>query len=156
MTHSDEWFSNSVDSLNIPDIRHIIPGSQSYTVFQIVVPPILSIPECCSSIHTQCSRVVFLQVVHSFSCSCLEFAVSQQENNREPPNRSVCANAQRTRGRLLVTWCAYLHVPVLSTEKLLIAMDAGKYHFVNQGAITVDTIDDKEEMRISDVCMRER
>lgn len=42
----------------------------------------------------------------------------------------------------------------MSTAKLLIEMNAAKYHFVNQGTITVDTIDDKEELQVCDVCMK--
>lgn len=35
-------------------------------------------------------------------------------------------------------------------EKILLHPDPGLYHFINQGSLTVDTIDDKEEMEISD------
>ena len=38
-----------------------------------------------------------------------------------------------------------------SPEKILVHPDPGLYHFINQGSLTVDTIDDKEEMEISDV-----
>ena len=36
-------------------------------------------------------------------------------------------------------------------EKLLIPADPGQFHFVNQGELTVDGMDDKEEMEITDV-----
>ena len=39
------------------------------------------------------------------------------------------------------------------TEKLLVSSDAGLYHFINQGVLTVDNMDDEEEMFIADVCM---
>ena len=36
-------------------------------------------------------------------------------------------------------------------EKLLVQMDPGLYFFINQGCLTVDNMDDKEEMDICDV-----
>ncbi len=39
-----------------------------------------------------------------------------------------------------------------TTEKLLVQPDPGLYHFINQGALTVDGIDDQEEMDLADVC----
>jgi len=36
-------------------------------------------------------------------------------------------------------------------EKLLVQMDAGLYFFINQGCLTVDNMNDKEEMDIVDV-----
>lgn len=42
--------------------------------------------------------------------------------------------------------------PLLLTEKFLVSPDAGLYHFINQGCLTVETINDKEEMEIVDVC----
>ena len=41
-----------------------------------------------------------------------------------------------------------LHV----VEKLLVKEDPGLYSFINQGCLTVDNMDDKEEMRLTDVC----
>ncbi len=38
------------------------------------------------------------------------------------------------------------------SEKLLCKEDAGLYHFINQGCLGVDGMDDREEMRIVDVC----
>lgn len=40
------------------------------------------------------------------------------------------------------------------TEKLLVKNDAGLYHFINQGCLVAEGIDDKEEMEVADVCMR--
>ena len=36
-------------------------------------------------------------------------------------------------------------------EKLLVQMDPGLYFFINQGCLTVDNMNDKEEMDIVDV-----
>jgi len=36
-------------------------------------------------------------------------------------------------------------------EKLLLAMDPGLYFFVNQGCLTVDNMNDQEEMDVVDV-----
>ena len=38
------------------------------------------------------------------------------------------------------------------SEKLLTKEDAGLYDFINQGCLGVDGMDDKEEMRLTDVC----
>jgi len=38
-----------------------------------------------------------------------------------------------------------------STEKLLVNLDPGLYFFINQGCLTVDHMDDKEEMQIVEV-----
>ncbi len=35
-------------------------------------------------------------------------------------------------------------------EKLLVKFDPGMYHFINQGCLTVDGMDDKEEMQLAD------
>ena len=60
--------------------------------------------------------------------------------NTEPtPNRS-----------LIVT---HTHVPV-SPEKLIAKEDPGEYSFINQGCLDVDGMDDKEEMRLTDVCRK--
>jgi len=40
---------------------------------------------------------------------------------------------------------------VLLTEKLLVSLDPGLYFFINQGCLTVDHMDDKEEMQIVEV-----
>ncbi len=37
------------------------------------------------------------------------------------------------------------------TEKLIVREDPGSYSFINQGCLTVDNMDDKEEMRLTDV-----
>ena len=39
-----------------------------------------------------------------------------------------------------------------NADKLLVQPDAGLYHFINQGCLGVDNIDDKEEMVLVDVC----
>ncbi len=39
-------------------------------------------------------------------------------------------------------------------EKLLAKEDPGQYRFINQGCLGVDGMDDKEEMRLVDVCIR--
>jgi myosin heavy subunit len=36
------------------------------------------------------------------------------------------------------------------TEECLISNDPGKYHYVAQGMLTIDNVDDAEEMRITD------
>ncbi len=38
-------------------------------------------------------------------------------------------------------------------EKLLVKEDPGIYGFINQGCLGVDGMDDKEEMRLTDVCI---
>ena len=38
-------------------------------------------------------------------------------------------------------------------EKLLVQPDPGLYHFINQGVLDVDGMDDKEEMQTADVCV---
>ncbi len=43
-----------------------------------------------------------------------------------------------------------LRDPVL--EKLLVKENAGEYAFINQGCLEVAGMDDKEEMRLADVC----
>lgn len=40
---------------------------------------------------------------------------------------------------------------VLFAETLLVSPDPGLYSFINQGALTVDGIDDVEEMKMCDV-----
>ena len=42
---------------------------------------------------------------------------------------------------------------VYFTEMCLISPDAGLYSFINQGALTVDGIDDVEEMKLCDVSL---
>jgi hypothetical protein len=39
-------------------------------------------------------------------------------------------------------------------EKLLVQMDPGLYFFINQGTLSVDSIDDKEEMKVMEVNCR--
>ncbi len=46
----------------------------------------------------------------------------------------------------------YFHVFCV-IEKLLVKEDPGLYHFINQGCLTVDNMDDKEEMKVTDVCL---
>jgi hypothetical protein len=36
------------------------------------------------------------------------------------------------------------------SEECLISNDPGKYHYVAQGMLTIDNVDDAEEMRITD------
>lgn len=38
-------------------------------------------------------------------------------------------------------------------EKLLLSQDSGLYSFINQGALTVDGIDDVAEMKATDVSL---
>ena len=40
---------------------------------------------------------------------------------------------------------------LLSIEKLLVKADAGLYHFINQGCLTVETINDPDEYDLVDV-----
>ena len=37
-------------------------------------------------------------------------------------------------------------------DRLLVELDAGVYYFINQGCLTVDTINDLEEMNAVNVC----
>jgi hypothetical protein len=43
------------------------------------------------------------------------------------------------------------HNDILIAEALLVSPDPGLYSFINQGALTVDGIDDVEEMKMCDV-----
>ena len=36
--------------------------------------------------------------------------------------------------------------------KFLVTEDPALYSFINQGCLTVDNMDDKEEMKLADVC----
>ncbi len=38
-------------------------------------------------------------------------------------------------------------------EALLVKEDPGQYRFINQGCLGVDGMDDREEMRLVDVCI---
>ena len=42
----------------------------------------------------------------------------------------------------------------VSPEKLIAKEDPGEYSFINQGCLDVDGMDDKEEMRLTDVCRK--
>ncbi len=44
---------------------------------------------------------------------------------------------------------------IAPVEKILVKEDPGLYHFINQGCLTVDGMDDKEEMRLVDVCRKQ-
>ena len=45
-----------------------------------------------------------------------------------------------------------MYVSLFSLEgKLLVKEDPGLYHFINQGCLGVDGMDDQEEMQIADV-----
>lgn len=56
------------------------------------------------------------------------------------------------RGLLQVFVCrVYIQLVGFSfTEKLLVTPDAGLYSMINQGVLTVDGIDDVEEMKLTD------
>ena len=43
------------------------------------------------------------------------------------------------------------HGTSLFLEKFLVKPDAAGYHFINQGSLTVDNVDDREEIQITDV-----
>lgn len=43
-----------------------------------------------------------------------------------------------------------LHTRWFITEKLLVSPDAGLYSMINQGVLTVEGIDDVEEMKLTD------
>ena len=43
------------------------------------------------------------------------------------------------------------HETSLFLEKFLVKPDAAGYHFINQGSLTVDNVDDREEIQITDV-----
>jgi hypothetical protein len=45
----------------------------------------------------------------------------------------------------------HIFVSFAFPEKCLVQPDAGLYSFINQGALTVDNIDDEEEMGVTDV-----
>ena len=51
--------------------------------------------------------------------------------------------------RSLNNLLAYRHVCV--ADKLLVQQDAGLYFFINQGCLTVDNMNDQEEMEVVDV-----
>jgi len=40
----------------------------------------------------------------------------------------------------------------IRTEKLLVSLDPSKYFFINQGCLTVDNMNDPEEMVLVEVC----
>lgn len=40
------------------------------------------------------------------------------------------------------------------SELCLVQPDAGLYSYINQGVLTVDGIDDEEEMKATDVCIK--
>ncbi len=46
-----------------------------------------------------------------------------------------------------------MHVLYGVSEKLIVKEDPGQYSFINQGCLGVDGMDDKEEMRLTDVCI---
>ena len=48
-------------------------------------------------------------------------------------------------------WLIFACTSLLLTEKLLVQIDPGLYYFINQGCLTVDNMDDKEEMQIVEV-----
>ena len=43
------------------------------------------------------------------------------------------------------------HGTSLFLEKFLVKPDVAGYHFINQGSLTVDNVDDREEIQITDV-----
>jgi hypothetical protein len=43
-----------------------------------------------------------------------------------------------------------LHCSFIVSEECLITTDPSKYHYVAQGMLTIDNVDDAEEMRITD------
>ena len=69
---------------------------------------------------------------------------------------------------ILYLWCIFLRsnhpITILMTlaftildcgtisEKLIVREDPASYHFINQGCLTVDGMDDREEMRLVEVC----
>ncbi len=52
---------------------------------------------------------------------------------------------------ILVSYSCVLWV--FFSEKLLVKEDPSIYGFINQGCLGVDGMDDKEEMRLTDVCI---
>ncbi len=55
-------------------------------------------------------------------------------------------------------FCSFTACKILifSSEKLLVSPDPALYHFVNQGSLTVDNVDDKEEIQFTDVRSRDQ
>jgi hypothetical protein len=51
-----------------------------------------------------------------------------------------------------VYWYVIIMYLSLLTDKLLVPMDPGIFFFINQGTLTVDNMDDPEEMKLVDVC----
>ena len=49
--------------------------------------------------------------------------------------------------------CGFTVLSTHITENLLIKEDPAIYDNINQGCLTVDNMDDKEEMRLADVCI---
>ncbi len=47
----------------------------------------------------------------------------------------------------------YACVVWVVSERLLVKEDPGLYHFINQGCLGVDGMDDREEMKLVDVCI---
>ncbi len=47
-------------------------------------------------------------------------------------------------------WDRSLQFGFFFPEECLIVNDPGKYHYVAQGMLTIDNVDDAEEMRITD------
>jgi len=50
----------------------------------------------------------------------------------------------------------YEYCAVNLTEKLLVNLDPGLYFYINQGCLTVDHMDDKEEMQVVEVRFNSR
>ena len=47
----------------------------------------------------------------------------------------------------------YACVVWVVSERLLVKEDPGLYHFINQGCLGVDGMDDRDEMKLVDVCI---
>ena len=54
---------------------------------------------------------------------------------------------------MLCVVLSHLSILTLSTAKILVPEDPAQFHFINQGCLSVDGMDDREEMRLADVCM---
>ncbi len=53
---------------------------------------------------------------------------------------------------LLYVFVVFVYVVLCCVvEKFLVTPDPSSYHFINQGSLTVDNLDDQEEMQITDV-----
>ena len=92
-----------------------------------------------------CGNAIQIYVIFSLIWELTQI-ISAWGNNRKRHHGNVVNNdGFRWRHQCLFSF---------ETEKLLVTANAGLYHFINQGCLTVDAINDPEEYAIVDVCLR--